>query len=246
MDLGNVIELFPGDDDVLVGLNSFLLALNPFDAEAYWRRGRLYGLRRDSEKAIADYTMTLALLSPQDPRRAEIIARRAANYMRLQDKARMLADLEQVVKLDLGEFCGLHAEFAQMCNDTARRLVTGSEKERNPARALPPAEKAVALTPELSLYHGTLALVYYRLGEYRKATELLERSRSSEPTPALDGFILAMSYAHLGDGAWASDYYHRAATELREHRGQLPTAQGTELEALQAEAEAVLSQLAKF
>jgi tetratricopeptide (TPR) repeat protein len=85
-------------------------------------------------KAIADYGMALALLPP---RRAEALFRRANNYLNLQDNARALADLQHLVSVNLGEFSGLHPELAFRCNQMAWQLVTGPEKDRDPARALP-------------------------------------------------------------------------------------------------------------
>ena len=38
-----------GDAHTSIGLNSFLLALNPFNFEAYLRRGRAYGRKQVSE-----------------------------------------------------------------------------------------------------------------------------------------------------------------------------------------------------
>jgi serine/threonine protein kinase/WD40 repeat protein/tetratricopeptide (TPR) repeat protein len=242
LELGSAIEMLPGDDDAIIGLTSFLLTLNPFNWEAYWQRGRIFGVRGEHSQAIADYSIALALLPANDPRRPELLFRRANNYLRLPDNARALADLEQLLKLDLGEFSGLHPDLAMVCNDIAWQLVTGPEQERDPAGALPLAHRALALAPEISSFLNTLGVVYYRLGQYRQAAEVLERSlRDSDATPVYDLFFLAMSYGRLSAAAKALEYYERAVAWLREHQGQLPTKQRTELDALRAEAEAVLA-----
>jgi tetratricopeptide (TPR) repeat protein len=242
VELGRAFEFLPGADRTAIGLSSFLLALNPFNYEAYWQRGRAYGRQREPTKAIADYSMALALLLPGDPRRAQLLLRRAHNYRTLQDKARAVADLHQLVSMELGDFSGMHAELAMVCNDMAWQLVTGPEKNRDPARALPLAQKAVALLPELSIHHlNTLGVVHYRLGEYRQAAEVLERSlRENGAAPFYDLIFLAMSYARLGDAAKASEYYDRAAARIGEPHAMLGAGTKAEQDAFWAEARAVL------
>lgn len=109
--------------------------------------------------------------------------------------------------------------------------------------ALPLAEKAVALTPELPLYLDTLALVYYRLGNYRPVAELLERSqRDRDATPASDLFLLAMSYHQLNETAKARDYYERAR-QWCSTQTHLPVEQVEKLKSFQAEAEVLLHEV---
>jgi WD40 repeat protein len=49
-----------------VGLNSLLLALNPFDSRAYLERGQAYARLRDRRRGLADMHLGLTLLSPQE------------------------------------------------------------------------------------------------------------------------------------------------------------------------------------
>jgi serine/threonine protein kinase/WD40 repeat protein/tetratricopeptide (TPR) repeat protein len=246
LDLGTAIDLLPGDDGATIALTGLLLAANPFNWEAYRLRGRIYGMHSEHAQAINDYSRALALMPARDPRRPEVLFRRANNYLRLRDNTRALADLEQLLNVELGEFSGLHADLAMVCNNMAWQLVTGPEKERDPGRAHPLALKAVALTPELPLFLNTLGVVYYRLGQNWQAAEMLERSlRDGGAPPAYDLLFLAMSQARLGDAAKAFEYYDRAAAWLREHHSALPAKQRTELDALRAEAEAVLAAPAK-
>src|SRR5262249_15447864 len=71
-----------GDDPSLVGLNSLLLAMNPFNFEAAYQRGRAYGRLERSQEAIDDYSAALALLPSADERRPDVLLRRAANHER--------------------------------------------------------------------------------------------------------------------------------------------------------------------
>jgi serine/threonine protein kinase/WD40 repeat protein len=237
---GLLAESYPAS----IGLNTFLLKLNPFNWEAYYQRGRKYAMQGESEKAIADYSMALALLPAHDPRRVEVLFRRFTNYYRLVgDKARGLADLQQLAIMELGDFSALHADLAWTLNEIAWQLVMGPEKERNPAQALPLAQRAVTLTtPELCVYRTTLGIVNYRLAQYGKAAEVLQRSlsESSDETAAFDLFFLALSHTRLGDGAKASAFYDQAVNWVREHRGRVQYDKQAELDACWAEARALL------
>ena len=88
-----------GDPHTSIGLNSFLLALNPFNFEAYLRRGRAYGRLGEAPKAIDDYSMFLSCVPKEDKRRAEVLFRRSNNYFVLGDSARAQADLQQLAEL---------------------------------------------------------------------------------------------------------------------------------------------------
>src|SRR5262249_6440060 len=163
VDLGNAFHLLTGDDRTSIGLNSFLLTLNPFNWEAYLQRGLAYGRRKEAAQAIADYSRFLALAPPEDKRRAEVLFRRSNNYKALTRQAESLADVLQLVQLNLDDLRDLQDRVAQRCHELARQLVTGPAKDRDPAKALPLARKALALAPAQGAYLSTLGAVYYRL-----------------------------------------------------------------------------------
>jgi tetratricopeptide (TPR) repeat protein len=249
---GSGFGLLTAGGPACTGLYTLLLGLNPsnweayypLNWEAYYQRGRTYAMEGESAKAIADYSMALALLPAHDARRAEILFRRFSNYYRgVRDKARGMADLQQLVNMELGDFSGLHADLAWEFNGIAWQLVMGPEKERDPAQALPLVQRALTLTrPPLSVARTTLGVVYYRLGQYRQAAEVLERSLSDsgDESVAFDLFFLALTHARLGDGAKASEFYHQAVNWLREHRGRVQYNKQAELDACWAEARALL------
>jgi WD40 repeat protein len=239
VDLGNAFHLLTGDDRTSIGLNSFLLALNPFNPDAYLQRGLAYGRLKESAKAIADYSMFLALTRPQDKRRAEVLLRRSNNYKALNQDARSLADVLQLVKLNPDGFGAFQEPLAGRCNELARHLVTGPEKERDSVKALLLAQKAVALSPQERHYLNTLGVVYYRLGRYEEATATLERSARHSHGHAADLFFLAMCHARRGAAAKAKDCYDRAVAWQQQAR--LPPQQVEELKEFQTEAEGLLS-----
>src|SRR5262249_7767752 len=55
-----------------VGLNSFLLALNPGDPRAYLDRGQAYARLRDGRHGLADSYLGLILLTPQERHRLDL------------------------------------------------------------------------------------------------------------------------------------------------------------------------------
>jgi serine/threonine protein kinase/WD40 repeat protein len=240
VDYGNLFV--PTHPHQAVGVYSLALALCPLNPEAYLQRGRAYGILKERNKAIADYTLFLALVPPRDKRRAEVLFRRSNNYRDLHQRADWLADLLQVVQLNLDEIQQFHTQVAGRCNELAWQLVTGPEKERDPAQALPLARKAVSLMPKEPMYSNTLGVVYYRLERYRPAVEALERSlrESKGRKAAYDLLFLALCHAGLDDAIQARDCYNRALRWLQEHRGELAARERKELDAFQAEARAVL------
>ena len=107
--------------------------------------------------------------------------------------------------------------------------------------ALPLAEKATRLAPGKAVYGNTLAVAYYRAGEYRDAVVVLRPDLSQENwTLAFDLYFLAMSHHRLGDTVCARDYYDWAVRWRRTQPG-LPT-DLQELTVFQAEAEELLKQ----
>jgi WD40 repeat protein/tetratricopeptide (TPR) repeat protein len=227
-----------------VAVYSLAIALNPINPEAYLRRGLAYGRLKEAENAISNYSRFLALAPPEDRRRAEVLFRRSNNYAALNQRAQALADLLQFAPLKLDASSGLDTEeVAKTCNNTAWRLVTGPETERNPAQALPLAEKAVALMPEEAIYRSnTLGVVYYRLERYGPAVEALERSlrENKGEYAAYDLFFLAMCHARRGKAAAAKDCYDRAVQWVRQRQGKLSPEEKKELGQFQAEANALL------
>ncbi len=201
-----------------VGLNSLLVALNPFNHLAYLQRGWAYSQLGELRKAVADVNLALALADSPHPQRPNV---------------------------DSVFFA--QADLATLCNTLAWTLVTGPQNRRDPQAALPLAEKAVALVPGYATYWNTLGVVYYRLGKYGQAVETLERSLSLSrgDYAAFDLFVLALCHARLGQPDKARDCYDRAVQWVQEPQGKLDAKQQAELDAFRAEAEAILGQPTK-
>jgi serine/threonine protein kinase/WD40 repeat protein/Tfp pilus assembly protein PilF len=207
LDLANAFELLTGDVQTSIGLNSLLLALNPFNFEAYSQRGKAYDRLRQPDQAVDDYSRALSLMPLEHKGRGEVLSR-----------------------------------LPYVLNDLAWRYVRDPEKQHDPHKALPLAQKAVALLPDRQIFLNTLGVVYYRLGQYQQAVQTLERSLSAGKgeTAAFDLFFLAMCHGRLGNDAKARDCYNGAVQWVEEHQGKLPSNWEKDLIAFQAEADAVL------
>jgi tetratricopeptide (TPR) repeat protein len=250
LEVGNSFEFLAGGDDTSVGLDSLLLALNPFNFEAYLRRGRVYGRLATSQramgasrKAIPEYSMALALMPPAHRDRGEALFRRSNNYRLLNDLPKAEPDLQTIAEHDLDLPPELHSAAAEQCHNLARRFVTDPEPQRQPNLALPLVRKAVKLMPDQWRYWNTLGMVYYRLGQYAEAMEKLQHSLdlSKGKRAAYNLFYIAMCHTRQGDAAQAKACYDRAKQWLQEHQdGRLSKEEGVELTRLRAEADEVL------
>ena len=102
--------------------------------------------------------------------------------------------------------------FSGLCNDLARTYVTGPPEIREPPKALPLALKAVELRPESPHFLNTLGLVYYRVAQFRKAAETLQRAveRKTDGGTAFEHFFLCMLCHRFGELVEAREHYDRA------------------------------------
>jgi WD40 repeat protein/tetratricopeptide (TPR) repeat protein len=133
-------------------------------------------------------------------------------------------------------------EGANACNNLAWQLVAGPKTLRDPARALPLAEKAVKLRPGDWFYHNTLGVTLYRLGRYKEAVAALETSlrRQEKRMAAFDLYFLALCHHRLGDEGKAKEEYERAVQAQEQNAQALNADQRAELQAFRQEAEALL------
>jgi tetratricopeptide (TPR) repeat protein len=223
-----------------VRLSSFVLALFPGRFQSYLARGNAHRALGEWRSAVRDYSLALALLPADHPRRVVALARRARVYRNLKDHPRARADLEEVLKRQPND--------ASTCNVLAWWYVTGPEDLRDPRKALPLAEIAVRLAPRDWAARHTLGVVYSRLGRHEPAVIALERSlRESKGRSQAAYYLLplALCHARLGDAVHARDCYDRALRWLQEHRDELPKQDREDLAAFQAEARAALGKGAK-
>jgi serine/threonine protein kinase/WD40 repeat protein/tetratricopeptide (TPR) repeat protein len=240
------------------------LARSPDDLDARLNRG-LVALRLGQFQAAADdFTRVLA----DDPAHAVARYRRARAWIGLGRLDEALADLDALIQSrqqdaslfelrgDVRERLGRPEEAradrkraaelpqpgALELNNTAWGLATGPAHLRDPERAVSMARKAVAGAPGTAIYLNTLGVALYRAGRYAEAIAALERSLAAgkDEADAFDLFFLAMARHQLGQVVRASADFETAVQWRRNH-SKLPTQWATELDAFQAEAEAVLA-----
>jgi serine/threonine protein kinase/WD40 repeat protein/tetratricopeptide (TPR) repeat protein len=212
------------------------LAIDPGHVEAYrvraWHR-RVLG---EWDKALADLSAAIRL-RPTD---AAAYEERARLYRRLGDHGRELADLQALVDLDPNN--------PKRCGELAWALVAGPPALRDPARALPLAERITAWGHRsegrgalLDAYRAC-GVVYFRVGRFAEARACFEANlQVRHPLyRGTDLFFLAMCHQRLNDAARARQYFDQGAAALDEEKkkrkGETP-----EEDALQEEARAALA-----
>jgi tetratricopeptide (TPR) repeat protein/WD40 repeat protein len=201
----------------------------PQDAEAYHLRGHLNEALHRYGDAGADFSASLKR-EPNDPRH---LACRASAYLMLGQHADAAADCRKSLEVN-AEQAGPNWALAWI-------HANGPAPFRDPRKALPFAQRAVALEAKVSRHHHVLGVVYYRLGRWKEAVGAFERGlemRGGKTTAYYD-FFLAMCHAKLGDPARAKDCFDRAVKWTAGQKG-LPARHAEELKAFRAEAEEVL------
>jgi tetratricopeptide (TPR) repeat protein len=166
-------------------------------ASEYFRLGRAKLSSRQFVEAIADFSCVIAL----DPHYDKAYYERGDIFKYLHEYEKAVADFQTEI-----EIC---PESASGYMALAGLYANGPSALRNPEKALPLALKAV----ELSRGHvddvRNLGMVYYRLGQWDKAVETLEKCATASGLggTAYDFFFLAMTYARLGQLARAEECY---------------------------------------
>jgi WD40 repeat protein/tRNA A-37 threonylcarbamoyl transferase component Bud32/Tfp pilus assembly protein PilF len=146
-----------------------------------------------------------------------------------------LADLRKAVEVA--------PSYPVFCNALAWFLVTGPEHLRDAGKAVELADRAVKERPGDWQYHTTLGVAYYRAGRAADAVTELEASLRGQAgeADAYDLYFLAMCHHRLGDAVKARECYSRAMKWMAGKIDDLRPENAAELEAFQAEADAVLA-----
>jgi WD40 repeat protein/Flp pilus assembly protein TadD len=205
------------------------LALYPEDNEAHHQRGHVNEQLHRYAEAIADFTGALE----RQPGDSHLLDCRGENYLRLGRHAEAAADCRASLKAS--------QEQDRPNRNLAWIHVNGPDGLRDPVKALPLAQRAVALGAKESRNHHTLGVVYYRLGRWKDAVASFERGlelRGGESTAYYD-YFLAMCRARMGDLPQARERY-RQAVKWADANKALAAVYIEELKAFRAEAEQVL------
>jgi serine/threonine protein kinase/WD40 repeat protein/Tfp pilus assembly protein PilF len=234
VDLGELRPRTSGAADQLraeLDKYSQAIAQNPEDADAYHRRGHVHERLGQYHQAIDDYGKAIV----RQPGSVHLYVDRAWNY-------RYLMDYEKAV-LDLKKALELNPERADACYLLARLYVLGPVALRAPDLALPLAQRAVALSTDNRADRLlVLAMAHYRRNQFQQAAAALEQvladNKGKETAAQL--YVLALSNQRLGERAKARASYERAVGLHAQSKYAPYLAE--ELNALRAEAEALLTQ----
>jgi hypothetical protein len=141
----------------------------------------------------------------------------------------------------LGHALELEPNQPELAMEVAWLYATAPEASRDPRKALTFARRATELAPDEPLCCTTLALVYYRLGQWSAAAEAAGRSIRLNPEGAApyDRLIRAMCDHQLGRPTSAHENLERVNRRIADHAGP-DTFPAADLRALRAEAEALM------
>jgi tetratricopeptide (TPR) repeat protein len=111
---------------------------------------------------------------------------------------------------------------AKTCNQLARHLVVVEPQLRDPTRAVPLAEEAVRLAPEMGDYWNTLGVAQYRAGKWQDAVTSLHKALELREGGSIDWFFLALALGQLDEKAEAQKWYGRAIEWMQKNQPNNP------------------------
>jgi eukaryotic-like serine/threonine-protein kinase len=132
----------------------------------------------------------------------------------------------------------LKPDNAPACNNLAWFLATCPDpKFRDPAKAVKLAQKALDMAPKEGNHWNTLGVAHYRVGDWKAATEALEKSKEllGDTELSFNAFFLAMAHWKLDQKQEAHKWHDQAVAWMEKNKPQ-----DEELKRFRAEAEDVL------
>jgi tetratricopeptide (TPR) repeat protein len=227
----------PFDTDRL----TLILALSPFDAEAYYRRGLAFARRDRLPEALDDFRRALALKpghGEADYHRGLVLARQRKEQEAIAAWSRAVALKPDHAEahaargdaygrlgrpddalLDYARVVALRPDWSEYLNEAAWPLATHPDpRRRDIGRAVAWARRAVALEPDRGMYQNTLGVALYRAGDWPGAIEALEKSAEFQGRTSYDDFFLAMCRWRLGERPEALRLYDQAVRWMDRHR----------------------------
>jgi WD40 repeat protein/Tfp pilus assembly protein PilF len=211
------------------------IGTDPDDARADHERAHALARLKRYDEAIADFTAALKA----SPNNAHLLAFRGAAKARLNRLDEAIADCEAALRLKLDPTD--REPLARLFNNLSWTTAAHPGASRKPARAL--ARLAVELAPDQAIYLNTLGVIQYRAGQFAEAIATLKKSLAAGQgeSDAFDLFFLAMARYKLGEIARARADFDRAVQWRRDHPNLAQPGWSQELDAFQAEAQALLN-----
>jgi len=200
--LGQVSELQEDLDEALVAYER-ALALGSFastegEAECHSRRGAIFGLMNEWDRAESEYASAAGLLPTVPAHHADL---GWASYMCCGDTEKAETELFMAIELD--------AEYEL----PYRRLIALYEGERRPERALAVADAAVEVAGRKPWGHVLRAQVHVAEGRPTKARDEYEAALAMGSIGAASHYSLAKTYWTLGQRNEAIEHYELAVAQ---------------------------------
>jgi serine/threonine protein kinase/WD40 repeat protein/tetratricopeptide (TPR) repeat protein len=200
----------------------------PEDAEAYHLRAHARERLGQWREAAEDHSRAIT----RAPQRPVLLACRGRAYLRAGKRHKAAEDFRRAA-----------GRGPDQANRVAWELATSpAPLDREPGLAVELATQAVRQAPESAAYWTTLGAAHYRAGQWEAGLRALEQAEKLAPgkAPGHNVLFMALCRHRLGDPVTARDNYDRGVRWCEEHRGKLSATQQRELQALRAEAEALL------
>jgi WD40 repeat protein/Flp pilus assembly protein TadD len=215
--------------------STLILALSPFEARAYSRRGLAFARRGRWREALDDFRRSLALR----PNQAEPHYQRGLIRARLRQTQEAIADFSRAIAIapdhaeayaargdahsvrraweqaagDYSKAADLRPDWPECANNAAWFLATHPDPgRRDPGRAVLLARRSVDLDCDEAMSWNTLGVAHYRARHWDEAIAALTRSMDlfGGHAEGYNTFFLAMSHWQLGDKEEARRWYDRA------------------------------------
>jgi tetratricopeptide (TPR) repeat protein len=215
-------------DDAIAACSRWLM-LHPRDFNAYNKRGVVYSIKGEYDRAISEYGLAIGL----DPKNAVLYFNRGSVYYYKGEYDRAIADFNQAISLDpkhadaynsrglsykeKGDEDRAMADFSLAITADPNRAAAAYNSRGNIYnrrgeydRAIADFSLAISLAPKVAAIYKNRGNTYNHKGEYDHAIVDLSMAISLDPKPALPYSFRGFSYARKGDFERAMGDVNRA------------------------------------
>jgi eukaryotic-like serine/threonine-protein kinase len=173
---------------------------------------------REAEELVRELTEQAKQQAEPDTRRA--LAEPLGEFGRLRLQENRRKDAADIFRLAVS----IDPENTNLLNNLAWAQASFADSPSyNPAEALEAVRKAVTLEPENGNLWNTMGVAAYRVGDWKTASEALEKSMSlNKGGDANDWFFLAMTRWRQNNKAEARKWYDQAVSWTRKNSPDSP------------------------
>lgn len=165
------------------------IEMNPNSAEAYSKRGIVYGRLKEYEKAMEDYNKAIEL----EPNFSSAYFNRGCVYKEMKQDEKALAEFNKVIELQ--------PKYSAAYNN--RGYIYLEQKKYD--EALSDFNKAIEIDPQLCNLYKHKAIIYYEIEEYAKAMLWIDKAIQLNQNYKEAYKLRARIYKVLGEDEKAAD-----------------------------------------